>query len=280
MKGHGRALSRGTGRLSGRKLPLATALVALLGLGAYVVGSITGELHPGSLLGLVFGIAAAVLLLLVMLYSVRRGLTRVRSMGRRKGYMQLHIWGGLLFLFLVLLHTGFRLPRGVFTWTLWGLSLWVVLSGVVGVLLQRSIPRILNSTATFEVHLHRIPELVTELRQRAESVAGNGSPRVRDFYERELAAEMAAPQMVGMALFRGWGGRGRLTSGMDLLRRTLPDEGVASLDELQALREAKRDMDVHFTLQRILRGWLWLHLPLSILLLGLVVLHVFFITYF
>lgn len=240
----------------------------------------TGELHPGSILGLGFGIAAAVLLGVVMLYSVRRGLTRVRSMGRRKGYMQLHIWGGLLFLFLVFLHTDFRLPRGVFTAVLWGLALWVVLSGIVGVFLQRSIPRILNSTTSFEVHFGRIPELVDELRRRAEKVVGGGPPRVREFYERELAADMVAPRMVGMALFGRRRGEGRLTPGMEILRRTLPDEGAATVDELQALHEAKRNMDVHFTLQRVLRGWLWLHLPVSILLLGLVALHVFFIAYF
>lgn len=269
------------GWMSARVIPVTAGAVAALAVALYVAASIRlGGVEPGSTLGLSFGIAAALAVVIVMLYSVRRGLASVRSLGRTQRYLQVHVWGGVLFLVLLLLHTGFRIPGGVLNFTLWAVSLWVVLTGAVGVLLQRGIPRILEPTAPLEVHLRRIPELVTELRGRAEEAAVRGGDRVRTFYEQRWAPEMAGPRMVGTQLFRNPGGAGRAAGEVDILRRTLPEESVSTLDELQQLHAAKIEMDVHYTLQRVLRGWLFLHLPVAVILLGLLVLHIFFVTYF
>jgi hypothetical protein len=267
--------------VASRATPIASMAVAGVALVLYAVGSIrTGGLEPGSRLGLAFGIAAAAALLAVMLYSVRRGLPAVRSLGRTRQYLQIHVWVGLLFLLLFLLHTGFRVPGGVLNFTLWAVSLWVVATGAVGLFLQRGVPRILDPTATFEVHLRRIPELVGELRGRAEETASRAGPRVQAFYEQRWAPEMEAPRMVATELFRNPGAQGRAAGEIEILKRTLPEESVATLEELEGLHAAKREMDVHFTLQRVLRGWLVLHLPVAIVLLGLVALHVFFVLYF
>ena len=39
-------------------------------------------------------------------------------------------------------------------------------------------------------------------------------------------------------------------------------------------------IDAHYTLQQALRLWLWLHLPPAMLLVALVVVHVFTVTYY
>jgi hypothetical protein len=266
-------------RLAGRSIPVATVLLGGLAVVLYAWALLRGTFRPGSTAGLTFGISAAVMLLVVMIYSIRRGMTAVRRLGPTQVYLQVHIWGGLLFLLLLLLHTGFGLPSGVLATTLWVVSLWVVLSGLAGLALQRSIPRVLVPAASFEIHLRRIPELVGELRGRAEAVAARGGPRVAAFYERQWAGDMAEPRMVTTQLFRVRN-HAPNEGPVAILRRTLPEDGVATLDELQALHETKWEMDVHYTLQRILRGWLYLHLPVSIALLGLVALHIFFILYF
>jgi len=280
MSGMRRRFAEAAGWVGARKLPAASSVVALAALGLYLGASVRGGFAPGSPLGLAFGIGAVVVLLLVMLYSARRGLPRARALGPRRGYMQLHLWGGGLFLLLLLVHSDFRLPAGVLTFALWAVSLWVVLTGIVGLLLQRTIPRVLGSTAPLEVNLHRIPDLVSELRRRAEEATAVAEPRLRNFYQQEFAPEMAEPRMVGTALLRRPGDEGPRAGAVEILRSTLPEESAATLDELQELHRAKHEMDVHFTLQRIMRGWLFLHLPMAIILLGLVALHVFFILYF
>jgi hypothetical protein len=215
-----------------------------------------------------------------MLYSIRRAMPAVRSFGPTKHYLQLHIYGGLLFLLLMLIHTGFGLPAGPLVTLLWALGLWVVLSGVVGVAIQRAVPRLLDATSSFEVNAQRIPELVDDLRVRAQALAAGAGSAVQSYYMRELAPDMAAPRAAMSSLL----GRNRIASyraqEFQILRRTLPAEAGPRLDELFQLHGTKLEMDLHFTLQRVLRLWLFFHLPVSIVLLGLVVLHVFFVLYF
>ena len=50
--------------------------------------------------------------------------------------------------------------------------------------------------------------------------------------------------------------------------------------QLQSLFETKLEMDAHFTLQWTLRAWLYLHVPTSLLLLALVVVHVGTVLYY
>ena len=64
-------------------------------------------------------------------------------------------------------------------------------------------------------------------------------------------------------------------------RRALPvPTDVMKTDELEALVRTKLDLDTHYTLQQVLRGWLWLHVPTSALLLVLVAVHVVAMLYF
>lgn len=266
-------------RLPDRPIPLVFALLGLLSTLAFVWFARDG-FHPASSAGIGFGIAAAVLLVAVMVYSGRRALPSVRALGPTRPYLEVHIYGGLLFLLLVLLHTGFGLPSGALTTTLWVVSLWVVLSGLLGRGLQVWIPRLLDAETALEVHVKRIPELVEEVRTRAEEAAREAGPRVELFYARELAPEMAAPRSdVGVLVARGRAQRQRAAD-FAHLERIVEPEAVPAVEELQQMHKTKLDLDLHNTVQRALRIWLYLHLPVGIVLLALFVLHVFFILYF
>ena len=59
-------------------------------------------------------------------------------------------------------------------------------------------------------------------------------------------------------------GRGALTGALA--------ERVSSLYALE--------IDAHYTLQKVLRGWLLLHIPVSILIFVLLVIHIFTVTYY
>ena len=260
--------------------PLGAALFAIAAIVAYFYGSLTGVASPRTWLGLGFGVAATVALGIVMLYSGRRSLPQVRTLGRTSRYLEIHLYGGALFLLLVLMHTAFQVPRGILAWWLWLLSLWVVMTGVAGLALQRWIPRLLDSGLSLEVNLQRIPELVDETRVRAEHAARGAGEAVRSFYARELAPLMAAarPRMAeGLGL---WGSAPGRIREFQRLRTTLSGEARSSLDELQRLYRVKLEMDSNYGLQRILRGWLWLHVPTAVVLVALLLLHIFFALYF
>lgn len=235
-------------------------------------------IEPGSAIGTAFGVAAAVSLVVVMLYSARRSMPAVRRLGPSRWYLQIHLWGGGLFFVLLLLHTDGRLPTAGLTVALWVSSVWVVATGAVGLVLQRTLPTLLQTT-TVEVNLERIPELIAELRSRAEVLLRAADARVRALYDEHMAPDMAAPRSVTVLLQHE---RLRRTQrgATDMLRRTLSPAGVTTLDALLELQTTKHHIDMHYALQRLLRGWLYAHLPVAIVLLGLVALHVFFIMYF
>ena len=268
---------RGLGR---GPTPLGAVLFAAAAMVAYFYGSLAGVASPRTTLGLGFGVAATAALGVVMLYTGRRSLPHVRTLGRTSRYLEIHLYGGALFLLLVLMHTAFQAPHGILAWWLWVLSLWVVTTGVAGLALQRWVPRLLDAGLSLEVNLQRIPELVEETRVRAEKVARGAGATVRSFYARELAPLMASPRP-GMAKAFGLRGSapGRVRE-FARLRTTLSGEARSSLDELQRLYGAKLEMDSHYGLQRLLRGWLWLHVPTAVVLVALLILHVFFALYY
>ena len=99
--------------------------VGLSGI-VYGIAVYTQGIQPGSGLGLWFGIGAVIALVAVLLFTIRRRTMKLRPPGSAWMYLQVHVSGGGLFLLLMLMHTGFRIPFGVHTWWLWVLSLWVV----------------------------------------------------------------------------------------------------------------------------------------------------------
>ena len=282
----GRSKPRSPARPPGeptRRLPrlgpgLVTLVLAIAVLATYAAFALQGVAGAGSTVGIAFGIGAAVMLLAVMLYSVRRALPAVRRFGRTQPYLQLHLYAGALFGLLFLVHTGFDPPPGAFTALLWWVSLWVLLTGAVGVLLQRVLPRMLGVGTSVEIHLQRTRELLHAAREQARESAASAGPRVQEFYQRHVAPDLEGPRPILASLT---GGREAPSPrAYEILERTLTAEQAEALGEVRRLHRAKRDMDVHYALQRVLRTWLVLHLPPAIVLLGLVALHIFFVLYF
>jgi hypothetical protein len=248
-----------------------------------VVYTVFGEVHPGEPAGVVFGILAALLLLSTALYGGRRRAMAMASrwrLGSARTWLRVHLYGGALFLFFLLMHSGFRLPEGLFSWALWLLSLWVVGSGFLGLFLQKWIPRVLTSGLSLEVHYDRIPELVKEIRQRAASLGTLAEGPLRTLYRQRLAPVLAGPMPRLIYFFDVSGGSRTGLRELEYLRSLLPEGEKETLGELEKLYRSKLELDAHYTLQRALRVWLWLHLPASLALLALVVLHILTVLYY
>jgi hypothetical protein len=178
------------------------------------------------------------------------------------------------------MHTGFRLPTGVLTWWLWFLSIWLTLSGILGVLIQKWIPKILTSGLSIEVHYDRIPELIVELKQKAENLIQNCDTLIRDFYRKSLAVSLVGPEPRLIYFMDITGGIQSQTKQFDYLRRLLPAEEKQKLDQLENLYKTKLEIDAHYTLQKALRWWLYLHIPVSIVLIVLLGLHLYSVLYY
>ncbi|MBZ0111651.1 MAG: hypothetical protein K8J08_04250 [Thermoanaerobaculia bacterium] len=256
----------------------------LLALGLLVIVQVTwfSELDPGNAFGLGYGIAAAGLLALAMAYGVRRRFMKTATrwkLGKAKVWLRFHLALGVLFLALTLVHSGLRLPRGVLTWWLLILSVWIVATGLVGWFLQRWVPKALSGLET-EVLYERIPELCQSLKERATLLAAGGEEPVRLLYERLLEPELAGPHRRFRYLVDVQGGHNLQWREIAYLRDFLAAEEKKRLMELESIVRTKVELDVHYTLQPLLRWWLVLHLPPSIALAGLVAVHIATVVYY
>ena len=56
----------------------------------------------------------------------------------------------------------------------------------------------------------------------------------------------------------------------------LGGEDRGKLDRLEAMFRSKLELDAHYSLQRALRWWLLAHVPFTLVLVFLVIVHVWF----
>lgn len=262
-----------------RMFLLALAVCGLV----FSANAIVSDIQPQNLWGLSYGTAAALLMLGAALFGMRRRFAQTalrRGLGKAQTWLQVHLYGGALFLVLMFMHTGFRLPHGRLAWWMWLLSIWVAVSGCLGVLLQKWLPKILSSGLALEVVYERIPELIAEIREQANALMQTCTDPVRDFYREHVAVALASPQPRWIYYLDITGGIQARVKKFDYLRRFLPAVEKEKLNTLESYYKTKLEIDAHYTLQRALRWWLYLHVPASLVLLALAALHVFAVWYY
>lgn len=228
------------------------------------------------------GILTTTLLLLAGLYSARRramGWATRRKLGSARAWLWLHLAAGTLFLLLLLWHSGFALPSGGLSWALWLLAVWTVLSGLVGLALQRWLPVALAGLPV-EAPYERIPELVEDLRRRAARLASRCGGPVQALYSRRVAPALEAPRRDASFFLDISGGSAARLREADYLVELLNDDDRARLSELERIYRAKLALDAHYTLQWALRGWLLLHVPPTVVLMVLVLIHIAAVLYY
>jgi hypothetical protein len=250
----------------------------LVGVVAVIATWSTGELQPRTAWGRGFGVATAVLLAFNLAYSVRRRAAR-RGPGAVATWLRFHNLTGALLPLLMLVHTGLSFPVTPLSRLMWASCLWLALSGAAGRLIQRWIPRLLTSGLATEVVYERIPELVEAVRDRAEHLVAGADESLELLYRR-IAPELEAPRFRWIFFVDITGGRHRQTQQFDHLRNILPEDGRRQVAELEQLVVTKSELDAHFTLQRALRWWVFVHAPVGLLLAVLVAFHIFSVLYY
>jgi len=264
----------------------------------YHWGSLYGP-TGGSWPGLTYGVLGMVLMLYAGALGARRKVPTWR-LGRGATWMKGHIWLGLLSVPLVLFHSGFQLG-GTLTTVVMLLFGAVILSGLFGLGVQQVLPRMMLTRVPMETIFEQIPHVLDQLRAEAHelvtAVAGpledsgavpvgsgalnpdsqaaakrlpssGGSVAVLEFYRRDIrpflqggghAGPLATPSQA-LALFQH-------------MRTLLPLPLHKTLSDLEAICEERRQLALQTQLHYWLHGWLLLHIPLSMALLVLAVVH-------
>jgi len=97
------------------------------------------DLKPGGTYGHSFGVIGSALMIVMLLYSVRKRARPLRRAGAVGAWLDFHIFCGIVGPLLVILHSSFKV-QGLVALSFWSMIA-VALSGVVGRYLYRQIPR-------------------------------------------------------------------------------------------------------------------------------------------
>ena len=120
----------------------------------------------GSAIGIIYGSIGSALMLFAGLLGARKKFP-VWRVGRATAWMRGHLWLGLLSFPFILFHSGFSLGAAPLTRTLMVLFLIVVLSGILGAVLQEFIPRVITRRVPMETVYEEIDHVCQQLLEEA-----------------------------------------------------------------------------------------------------------------
>jgi hypothetical protein len=223
------------------------------------------------------GAALFFVMVILTLYNGRKKLPFL-PLGTSESWLQFHIYAGFFTVVLFLAHIRFRLPTGWFEIILAWLYVLVTGSGIAGLFVTRSIPKRLT-TRGGEVLFERIPAIRRGLQDQVETLALKSMPEfhsttIADFYTRHLRDFFDGPRNLSLHLFEVRRPLNVLQNRIADLNRYLDARERETLDKISALVRQKDGLDYHQSLQLLLRGWLFVHIPLTYSLMIFSVVHI------
>jgi hypothetical protein len=272
------------------------AFLSVSAIIAYILDSPRDPPNGGTWLGYTLGTIAAVLILYLMWFGVRKRSYRSTS-GGAVGWLSAHVYLGLTLVLIATLHCGFQFGKNVHT-VAYGLLCLVVGSGIWGVYTYIRYPNLMIRQRG-NMSRDQLFEKLNELDQKALSIAAQLDVEIHD-----TVAEAIRRTHVGGGLWTQL--RGRDESSILIPRRTargpsgrmVDNAGQHSLIELLAARQAissdtteigrlqnlldavgskaelLRKIQRDIQLQGLLQFWLYFHLPLSFALLAALTIHI------
>lgn len=234
-------------------------LTLLLWLGFFVHRS---PRFPGSLAGSLLGFLGGALMLVPLAYTTVKRIPPLRRLCTRlipmRSFLAWHIYAGILGPILALLHTGhrFQSPLGV---ALTAMMLVVVVSGFFG------------------------RDLLIRV-QQGRSGRQRELDGLRSAYERTARAlrseAVNQPELRRLSRWRGALAASAALRSPESLALENPTSPLRALHLAESIADLEYAVRSHDVLRRIFRVWLKAHLVISVVLYGLLALHVWSGFYF
>lgn len=222
------------------------------------------------------GILLFAVVLLLTLFNARKKLPFLPLLPA-SSWMRVHIYIGFFSVWLFWLHIGGRVPNGGLEVTLTILFLAVAASGIVGLAITRWVPSRLTIHGE-NLIFERIPALRAAVRIEVENlVAGSitvtNSSTIADFYKARLQAYFARSRFLLSHLIGHRKPIFNLLAEVEALDRYLNTREREFIVQITELIRAKDNLDFQFAGQLLLKGWLFVHIPLTYSLIVFAVVH-------
>jgi hypothetical protein len=240
----------------------------------------------GTPLGLVLGTISLGIFVFAALLGVRKKLPFL-PVGNVQRWLRAHIWLTLLTIPLILLHSGFRLGSPMTT-MLMVLYAIVMVSGIYGLFLQHKLPTMMKISLPVEIVFEQIPNVRAQLCAAAANLqrslkqqATSGSAVIAiDVSPEEVLAGFIEQHLIPYLRARR-GEKYRLGQAREAdeifrhLKLRVDEIYRPRVDEMRRWCEERRLTDTEVRMQHWLHGWLFVHVPMSFLLLLMTVWHAF-----
>jgi hypothetical protein len=275
---------------------VSAAVIAAVGAGVPWAGAkigLWGWPRPSSWLGVVLGLVGGTIVFFEMALLPRKWLRWLRLVPT-KWWMRLHVWLGLVCLPVILVHAGFGLGGPLAAVTL-VLFLLVTASGIWGLVMQQWLPEKMLAEVPAETVASQI-EFISEYHTAealrlidglvsvpAEELVAVGpmNGAIRNGLTGQPATELAAfRDDVLVPYLRGDRQRrsplaSRTEAGRRFapLRAAVPEAALPVVERLEQLADLRRQWDRQARLNAWLHNWLVVHLPLSVAMTGLMIVH-------
>ena len=261
------------------KVALALSLAAIVG---YLFADVEPRPNGGTWYGYALGTLGAGLIVWLALLGVRK---RAMTRGRwsLKAWTSAHVYLGLALIVIATLHTGFQFGWNVHTLA-YALMMLVIASGVYGIAAYATLPQELSSNRR-EMTQGQMVESLAAIDRQLEAAA---QPLERDDADLVIAALRQDPFAPG-ALARLTGRYRRCATERALAALAGPAGGEAgAIDpphERVVVLLRRRDGQLeqirrHMRLKAMLEVWLYVHVPLTVMLLAALTAHIVSVFYY
>ncbi len=261
------------------KWPLLFAMITILLSVSYYFFIRQGAVGSGSTAGIFWGVSGLVIAIILAGYRIRRSLYNLR-LGSLSGWLQAHIYLGVLCSVLIFMHSGFRFT-GIFSSFLLCLFLLVVVSGIVGALLYRTIPFFMAQHSNVSFAHEDVMRRFGELLEEADGLALEASGEFLNIYKSRIRPLIKSKSPRWRYLFMDEVEViGKCEQYLELVARQTGAREIYCLHMICALYIEKEKLIYKWGKALLLRGWLNFHVPLTMAMLTAAMFHVISIMYY
>jgi hypothetical protein len=262
-------------------LTIIAVIVLIITGGSYWAQGLTqrpyhplhATLKPGGYIGHGVGILGTIMMLLLLLYSLRKRVRFMHNLGNIRDWLNYHIWLGITGPLLVIFHTAFKLG-GIVAVSFWSM-IGVALSGVVGRYIYIQIPRTRSGT---ELTSRELSDLDQDLLRRLRDEYHLDAPTLMLIQ----AASGTSKEAGGWAGLIAWIGADlSLPLRMRSIRQRMQqNRDLHSTQVAAAMKLARQRIKLHRRMsflahtQDLLHHWHIIHRPFALVMFIIMTVHV------
>jgi thioredoxin reductase/Fe-S-cluster-containing hydrogenase component 2 len=239
--------------------------------------SLHDALRPAGLWGHGIGVIATLFMLANFLYAVRKRWRRLKGSASIRTWLTWHMFIGIMSPLVIAFHAAFLLNNLLAVWT------WVALSVVVGTgVFGRFLFGLVPAQAGKVMQVAELREKVSEMTKVVQLHMEEASDfrRVQGLFDK--ATEAPRERTVVAAVLRGNEQKKKLERDLNDVKRLFKSERgyTAYRDAVDNVAKARLQIAFYGNLKRIFRGWLVMHVVISIFMVVLIGAHVGVTTYY